>query len=102
MLYQSTSREAAERRLYRWFHRCADSDVPELHRLARPIDICSGELLAYFDTGRDAPRPANRLRLSQLRQLPAASPAALRRHLAHCPTNTTTVPITTLGCGAPL
>ena len=52
MLYQSTSREAAERRLYRWFHRCADSDVPELHRLARPIDICSGELLAYFDTGR--------------------------------------------------
>lgn len=30
---------------------CADSNVPELHRLARTIDSWRDELLAYFDTG---------------------------------------------------
>jgi len=37
--------------MHRWLVHCADSDVPELHRLARTIDSWRPELLAYFDTG---------------------------------------------------
>ena len=50
LLYRSTSRAEAQQRLYRWFMHCADSEVPELHRLARTIDAWTDELLAYFDT----------------------------------------------------
>jgi len=50
LLYRSASRVEAEARLYRWFVHCADSDIPELHRLARTIDAWTDELLAYFDT----------------------------------------------------
>lgn len=51
LIYRSASREQAQRRLHRWLVSCADSDVPELHRLARTIDSWREELLAYFDTG---------------------------------------------------
>ena len=50
LLYRSTTRTQAQQRLYRWFVHCADSDIPELHRLARTIDAWNQELLAYFDT----------------------------------------------------
>lgn len=50
-LYQCRSRYAAEQHLHRWLTHCADSGVPELHRLARTIDSWREELLAYFDTG---------------------------------------------------
>src|SRR5512144_1681772 len=47
----------AKHRLYRLLvHRlllrCADSNIPELHRLARTLDGWRHELLAYFTTGR--------------------------------------------------
>ena len=48
---RSRDRAEAEDRLYRWFVHCADSEVPELHRLARTIDTWREEFLAYFDTG---------------------------------------------------
>jgi transposase len=51
LIYRSTDRAQAQERLYRWFCHCADTDIPELHRLARTIDAWREELLAYFDTG---------------------------------------------------
>jgi transposase len=50
-LYSCRSRYAAEQHLHRWLVHCADSNIPELHRLARTLDIWRCELLAYFDTG---------------------------------------------------
>jgi transposase len=50
-LYSCRSRYAAEQHLHRWLVHCADSNIPELHRLARTLDIWRSELLAYFDTG---------------------------------------------------
>jgi len=51
LLYRCRTRAEAQQRLYRWFVHCADTNIPELHRLARTIDTWSEELLAYFDTG---------------------------------------------------
>ena len=43
----------AKRRLWRILDRCARSNVPELHRLARTLDAWREELLAYWTpTGR--------------------------------------------------
>ena len=42
---------------------CADSDVPELHRLARTIDSWRAELLAYFDTGGISNGPTEAMNL---------------------------------------
>jgi hypothetical protein len=50
-LYSCRSRYAAEPAPARWLVHCADSNIPELHRLARTLDIWRSELLAYFDTG---------------------------------------------------
>jgi transposase len=51
LIYRCTTRAQAEEKLYRWFCHCADTDIPELHRLARTIDAWRQEFLAYFDTG---------------------------------------------------
>ncbi len=48
---RSRDRADAQQRLHRWLVHCADSQVPELHRLARTIDAWRPEFLAYFDTG---------------------------------------------------
>jgi transposase len=50
LIYRAKNRDEAERRLHRWLVHCADSEVPELHRLASTIDGWREELLAYFDT----------------------------------------------------
>jgi transposase len=50
LLFRARDRAQADQRLFRWLCHCADSDVPELHRLARTIDAWRDELLAYFDT----------------------------------------------------
>ena len=42
---------------------CADSDVPELHRLARTIDAWREELLAYFDTSGVSNGPTEAMNL---------------------------------------
>jgi len=51
LIYQrSHDRTDAAQRLHRWLVHCADSHIPELHRLARTIDAWRPEFLAYFDT----------------------------------------------------
>ena len=37
LLYRCPDRARAEQHLYRWLTHCADTDIPELHRLARPF-----------------------------------------------------------------
>ncbi len=52
LIYQrATDRDSAQRRLHRWLVLCADSNIPELHRLAKTIDAWREEFLAYFTTG---------------------------------------------------
>jgi transposase len=63
LIYRARSRETAERRLYRWLVHCADSDVPELHRLASTIDGWREELLAYFDTAGVSNGPTEAMNL---------------------------------------
>jgi hypothetical protein len=45
LIYGAGDRAQAEQRLHRWLTFCADSDVPELHRLAGTIDSWRPELL---------------------------------------------------------
>src|SRR4051812_7483671 len=63
LLYRAKTRVGAERRLYRWLIHCADSNVPELHRLARTIDGWRPELLAYFDTAGVSNGPTEAMNL---------------------------------------
>ena len=53
----------AAHRLHRILVRCADSDVPELHRLARTLDTWREELLAYFTTGGVSNGPTEAINL---------------------------------------
>ena len=50
LIYHVGDRGQAGAALYRWLAYCADSDIPELTRLARTIDSWRTEFLAYFDT----------------------------------------------------
>ena len=63
LLYRARDRDDAGRRLHRWLEHCADSGVPELHRLARTIDGWRPELLAYFDTGGASNGPTEAMNL---------------------------------------
>ena len=63
LLFAEPDRDRAERRLLRWFVHCADSNIPELHRLARTIDTWREELLAYFDTGGVSNGPTEAMNL---------------------------------------
>ena len=63
LIYRATNRQDAERRLYRWLVHCADSDLPELHRLARTIDGWREELLADFDTAGVSNGPTEAMNL---------------------------------------
>ena len=114
LIYRAKDPAAAEKKLHRWLEHCADSNLPELRRLATTIDSWRPELLAYFDTAgvSNGPTEATNLlikktkrcgaQLPQLRQLPAPAPAALRRRLAHSSTNTNKTPATTVDCVEPL
>ena len=51
LLYRHTDPARAAAAFYRWLEFCADSRVPELHRLARTLDSWRDELLARFHTG---------------------------------------------------
>ena len=50
LIFTCPNRDRAEQHLHRWLTHCADTSIPELHRLARTIDAWREELLAYFDT----------------------------------------------------
>jgi transposase len=67
LIYRAKTREAADRRLYRRLVHCADSNVPELHRLAATIDAWREELLAYFDTSGVSNGPTEAMNLSSKR-----------------------------------
>ncbi len=53
----------ARRRLQSFYWACADSDVPELLRLARTISAWENQLLAYFTTGRTSNGPTEAVNL---------------------------------------
>jgi transposase len=63
LLYRCPDRARAEQHLYRWLTHCADTEVPELHRLARTIDSWRTELLAYFDTAGVSNGPTEAINL---------------------------------------
>jgi transposase len=71
LIYRAKTREQAARRLHRWLVHCADSDVPELHRLARTIDSWRTELLAYFDTDgvSNGPTEATNLLIKKIKRV---------------------------------
>ena len=106
-LYAAPDLDRARRRLHRFYVACADPDVPELHRLGRTIAAWEDQLLAYFTTGGVSQRThrggqpphqadqESRLRIPQLRELPAPAATALRRHLAHSHHDTDPRPVTT-------
>ena len=50
-VYTAPDPGRARRRLERFYWACADTDVPELHRLGRTIAAWEDQLLAYFTTG---------------------------------------------------
>ena len=50
-VFAARDRAQAAHRLHTWMTWCADTDIAELHRLARTLDSWREELLAYFDTG---------------------------------------------------
>lgn len=49
-LYAAPDLDRARRRLERFYWACADTDVPELHRLGRTISAWEDQLLAHFTT----------------------------------------------------
>ncbi len=51
LLYRHTDSQRAEQAFHRWLTFCADSNVPELDRLARTLDSWRDELLARFHAG---------------------------------------------------
>ncbi|MDQ1721411.1 MAG: transposase [Pseudonocardiales bacterium] len=70
LIYQARGRADAEQRLHRWLTFCADTEIPELHRLARTIDSWRPELLAYFDTGgaSNGPTEATNLLIKKVKR----------------------------------
>jgi transposase len=70
LIYAAGDRARAEQRLHRWLTFCADTDIPELHRLARTIDSWRPELLAYFDTGgiSNGPTEATNLLIKKVKR----------------------------------
>lgn len=49
-VYAAPDLDRARRRLHTFYWACADSEVPELHRLGRTISAWQDQLLAYFTT----------------------------------------------------
>lgn len=63
LLYRHTDPQRAELAFYRWLEFCADSAVPELHRLARTLDSWRDELLARFRVGPVSNGPTEAINL---------------------------------------
>lgn len=70
LIYHARDRADAEQRLHRWLTYCADTNIAELHRLARTIDSWHEELLAYFDTGgvSNGPTEATNLLIKKVKR----------------------------------
>ncbi|MCA1836185.1 MAG: transposase, partial [Actinobacteria bacterium] len=63
LIYHSPDRAHAAHALYRWLTYCADTDIPELIRLATTIDSWRSELLAYFTTNGISNGPTEAINL---------------------------------------
>lgn len=63
LLYRLRDPQQAAAAFYRWLAFCADSNVPELHRLARTLDSWRDELLARFTTGAVSNGPTEAINL---------------------------------------
>ena len=63
LIFHNPDRARAQQALYRWLDYCADTNIPELIRLARTIDSWREELLAYFDTGGVSNGPTEAINL---------------------------------------
>jgi transposase len=65
----------AQARLFTFYTVCADSSIPELHRLARTITAWQNQLLAYFTTGRasNGPTEAVNLLVKRIKRVGSAS-----------------------------
>ena len=64
LLHRSADRRHACQRLHRWLTFCADSNIPELHRLPRTVDSWWEELLAHFDTAGASNGPTEAVNLA--------------------------------------
>ena len=62
-VYTSHDLTQARDRLHTFYRVCADSTVPELHRLARTITTWQDQLLAHFTTGRASNGPTEAVNL---------------------------------------
>ncbi len=62
-VYGARDLAQARDRLFAFYTACADTDIPELHRLARTISAWQNQLLAYFTTGRASNGPTEAVNL---------------------------------------
>lgn len=62
-VYGARDLDQARRRLQAFYWACADSDIPELHRLGRTISAWETQLLAYFTTDRTSNGPTEAVNL---------------------------------------
>src|SRR5205085_2139957 len=63
LLYRLRDPQRAAQAFTRWLSFCADSEVPELHRLARTLDSWREELLARFTAGPASNGPTEAINL---------------------------------------
>ena len=63
LLYRCATRSRPRPRSTGWLAFCADSEVPELHRLARTLDSWRDELLARFTVGAVSNGPTEAINL---------------------------------------
>jgi transposase len=63
LIFHCPDQARAAQALYRWLTYCADSEIPELARLATTIDSWRSELLAYFTTGGISNGPTEAINL---------------------------------------
>jgi hypothetical protein len=71
---------------YRWLVFCADSDVPELHRLARTLDSWRDELLARFTVAGVSNGPTESINLLMMARaviFAVTQPARCRTQVQH-------------------
>lgn len=91
MLFHCSDRRA-EAHLYRWLTYRADTDIPELVRLAATIDSWRAELLAYFDIGgvSNGPTEAINLLIKKIKRVATDSATSTTTGSACCCTAAST------------
>jgi len=101
LLYRHRDPARAAEAFYRWLAFCADSTVPELHRLARTLDSWRDELLARFAAAdvSNGPTEAINLLIKKIKRVGHGFRNFTNyrlRLLLHCGTDWQTAPTTAL------